>query len=69
MYESRPEGFDDDRKNNAVRPSTKELTDAKKIEYLKQENEFIKKIFRWIERQTGSASESIHQMQIHQRNN
>jgi hypothetical protein len=50
MYESRPEGFDDTRKSNSGRPSTKELTDAEKIkrleqkiEYLKQENEFIKK--------------------------
>lgn len=50
MYETRPEGFADTRKNNSGRPSTKELTDAEKIkrleqkiEYLKQENEFIKK--------------------------
>lgn len=49
-YESRPEGFNDTRKNNTGRPSTKELTDSEmikrlklKIEYLKQENEFIKK--------------------------
>jgi hypothetical protein len=50
IYESRPEGCDDTRKNNSGRPSTKKLTDAEKIkrleqkiEYLKQENEFIKK--------------------------
>ena len=50
MYESRPEGCDDTRKNNTGRPSTRELSDAEKIrrleqkiEYLKQENEFIKK--------------------------
>lgn len=49
-YESRPEGCEDNRKNNSGRPSTKELSDAEKIrrlelkiEYLKQENEFIKK--------------------------
>ena len=50
LYESRPEGFEDTRKNSSGRPSTKELSDAEKIkrleqkiEYLKQENEFIKK--------------------------
>lgn len=50
MYELRPEGFEDTRKNNSGRPSTKELSDAEKIkrleqkiEYLKQENEFLKK--------------------------
>ena len=76
LYESRPEGFDDTRKNNSGRPSTKELSDAEKIrrleqkiEYLKQENEFIKKIFRWIEKQTGNTSENIPQIQIHQRSN
>ena len=50
MYELRPEGFEDTRKNNSGRPSTKELSDTEKIkrldqkiEYLKQENEFLKK--------------------------
>lgn len=50
MYESRPEGCDDTRKNNSGRQSTKELTDSEKIKrleqkiaYLKQENEFLKK--------------------------
>jgi len=50
LYGSRPDGHEDTRKINSGRPSIKELTDAekikrleKKIEYLKQENEFIKK--------------------------
>lgn len=50
LYKSRPEGYKDTRQNNSGRPSTKELTDTEKIkrleqkiEYLKQENEFIKK--------------------------
>ncbi|WP_238882832.1 HTH domain-containing protein [Clostridium sp. YIM B02551] len=50
MYQLRPEGCEDTRKNNSGRPSTKELSDAEKIkrleqklEYLKQENEFLKK--------------------------
>jgi transposase-like protein len=50
VYESRPEKFNDTRKNKSGRPSTKDLTDAEKIkrleqkiEYLKQENEFLKK--------------------------
>ena len=50
LYESRPEGCEDARKNSSGRPSTRELTDAEKIKrleqkvaYLKQENEFIKK--------------------------
>jgi transposase len=50
MYELRPEGCEDTRKNNSGRPSTKELSDTEKIkrldqkiEYLKQENEFLKK--------------------------
>lgn len=50
MYELRPEGYEDTRKNNSGRPSTKELSDTEKIkrleqklEYLKQENEFLKK--------------------------
>jgi GTP cyclohydrolase II len=51
MYELRPEGYDDIRKNNSGRPSTKELSDTEKIKrleqklkYLKQENEFLKNI-------------------------
>lgn len=50
MYELRPEGCEDTRKNNSGRPSTKQLSDTEKIkrldqkiEYLKQENEFLKK--------------------------
>lgn len=50
LYELRPEGCEDTRKNNSGRPSTKELTNAEKIErleqkiaYLNQENEFLKK--------------------------
>lgn len=50
LYETRPEGYEDTRKTNSGRPFTKELSDAEKIkrleqkiEYLKQENEFIKK--------------------------
>ena len=50
LYELRPEGCDDTRKNNPGRPSTKELSKAEKIErleqkiaYLNQENEFLKK--------------------------
>lgn len=50
LYELRPEGYEDTRKNNSGRPSTKELTDSEKIKrleqkiaYLNQENEFLKK--------------------------
>ena len=50
LYKLRPEGCEDTRKNNTGRPSTKELTNAEKIErlegkiaYLNQENEFLKK--------------------------
>jgi hypothetical protein len=50
LYESRPEGCEDTRQINSGRPSVKGLSDAEKIkrleqkiEYLKQENEFIKK--------------------------
>lgn len=50
LYELRPDGYEDTRKNNTGRPSTKELTDAEKINrleqkiaYLNQENEFLKK--------------------------
>lgn len=66
---------EDTRQNNSGRPSAKELTDVEKIkrleqkiEYLKQENEFIKKIFSWIGRHTGNTSENIPQVQTHQRN-
>jgi hypothetical protein len=75
LYELRPEGCEDTRKNSTGRPPTKDLTDAEKIKrleqkitYLNQENEFLKKIFRWIGRQTGNTSETIHQIQTHQRN-
>ena len=50
LYELRPEGCEDTRKNNSGRPSTRDLTDAEKIKrleqkiaYLNQENEFLKK--------------------------
>lgn len=50
LYELRPEGCESIRRNNTGRPSTKELTDAEKIErleqkiaYLNQENIFLKK--------------------------
>lgn len=50
LYALRPDGFEDIRKNNSGRPSTKDLTDAEKIKrleqkisYLNQENEFLKK--------------------------
>ncbi|MBU3146993.1 HTH domain-containing protein [Clostridium sp. CF012] len=50
VYELRPEGFEDIRKNHSGRPATKQLTDVEKIKrlelkitYLNQENEFLKK--------------------------
>lgn len=50
LYELRPEGCDDTRKNSSGRPPTKDLTDAERIKrleqkvtYLNQENEFLKK--------------------------
>jgi len=50
VYELRPEGFEDTRKNHSGRPVTKQLTDVEKIKrleqknsYLIQENEFLKK--------------------------
>lgn len=50
LYELRPEGCEDTRKNNTGRPSTKQLTNSENIErleqkiaYLNQENEFLKK--------------------------
>lgn len=50
LYELRPEGCDDTRKNSSGRPPTKYLTDAERIKrleqrvtYLNQENEFLKK--------------------------
>jgi transposase-like protein len=56
-YAQRPEGFSDTRKENSGRPKVKELTDAENIQrlehqvrYLKQENEFLKKI-RFLDRQ------------------
>lgn len=74
LFESRPDGFEDIRKNNSGRPATKELKDSEKVKrleqkiaYLKQENEFLKKISRWIEKQVGNTSESIPQIQSHQR--
>jgi transposase-like protein len=56
-YSQRPGGFSDARKEGSGRPRVKELTDAEKIQrlehqvrYLKQENEFLKKI-RFLDRQ------------------
>lgn len=50
-YSIREKGFEDTRGDNIGRPSTKELTDAERIarlehqiSYLKQENQFLKKI-------------------------
>ena len=57
QYAHRPEGFSDTRKESTGRPRLKELTDAENIQrlehqvrYLKQENEFLKKI-RFLDRQ------------------
>ena len=56
-YSQRPGGFSDARKESSGRPKVKELTDAENIQrlehqvrYLKQENEFLKKI-RFLDRQ------------------
>ena len=56
-YSQRPEGFGDKRKECSGRPRVRELSDAENIQrlehqvrYLKQENEFLKKI-RFIDRQ------------------
>lgn len=50
LYELRPEGFEDTRKSNSGRTTTRQLSDAEKIKrleqkiaYLNQENEFLKK--------------------------
>ena len=50
LYELRLEGFEDTRKNNSGRTTTRHLSDAEKIKYLEQkiaylnqENEFLKK--------------------------
>ncbi|WP_211226692.1 HTH domain-containing protein [Sporomusa ovata] len=55
QYELRPEGCEDKRRSNAGWPATKDLSDLEKIKrleqriaYLKQENEFLKKTYRWI---------------------
>jgi len=56
-YALRPGGFNDARKESTGRPRVKELSDSEKIQrlehqvrYLKQENEFLKKI-RFLDRQ------------------
>ena len=56
-YSQRIEGFGDIRKESSGRPRVKELSDSEKIQrlehqvrYLKQENEFLKKI-RFLDRQ------------------
>lgn len=41
MYELRPEGCDDTRKNNTGRPSTKELSDTEKVKYLEQKIAYL----------------------------
>lgn len=50
VYKLRLEGFEDTRKNNSGRPTTRKLSDVEKIKhleqkiaYLNQENEFLKK--------------------------
>jgi len=74
LCELRPEGFEDTRRNNSGRPATRQLTDTEKIKrleqkisYLNQENEFLKKILKWTDRQTGNTSEGTHQIQTHQK--
>jgi transposase len=54
----RPEGFEDTRKGSSGRPATKDLSDKEKIsrlehqiKYLKQENEYLKKI-EFLDRQS-----------------
>ena len=56
-YAQRPDGFSDTRKENSGRQRVRELTEAENIQrlehqirYLKQENEFLKKI-RFLDRQ------------------
>ena len=57
VYSQRPGGFSDARKEGSGRSRVKELTDSERIQrlehqvrYLKQENEFLKKI-RFLDRQ------------------
>ena len=70
LYELRPEGCEDTRKNNTGRPSTKELTDAQKIKrleqkiaYLNQENRFLKKNIQ-MDRQASWEYKQKHTLNI-----
>lgn len=71
LYELRPEGCEDTRKNNTGRPSTKDLTDAEKIKrlnqkiaYLNQENEFLKKNIQ-MDRQASWEYKQRHTLNTH----
>jgi len=71
LYELRPEGCEDTRKNNTGRPSTKDLTDAEKIKrlnqkisYLNQENEFLKKNIQ-MDRQASWEYKQRHTSNTH----
>jgi transposase len=71
LYELRPEGCEDTRKNNTGRPSTKDLTDAEKIKrlnqkisYLNQENEFLKKNIQ-MDRQASWEYKQRHASNTH----
>ena len=68
--ELRPEGFEDTRKNNSGRPTTRQLTDTEKIKrleqkisYLNQENEFLKKNAQ-MDRQANSEYKRRHPSNI-----
>ncbi|WP_375539832.1 HTH domain-containing protein [Clostridium estertheticum] len=73
--ELRPEGFEDTRKNNSGRPTTRQLTDTEKIKrleqkisYLNQENEFLKKNAQ-MDRQANWEYKRRHpSIQTHQKN-
>lgn len=72
-YSRRPEGFSDTRKERSDRPRVRELSDSEKIQrlehqvrYLKQENEFLKKIrlkdkhAEWEYNQKQNRKKSMH---------
>ncbi|MEG2290856.1 MAG: hypothetical protein RSA29_07450 [Clostridium sp.] len=72
-HELRPEGCEDKRAKNSGRPVTRDLSDAERIErlehrvqYLKQENEFLKKIefldrqASWKEKQKQRQKKSLN---------
>ena len=75
VNELRLEGHEDTRKSNPGRPITRNLTAEEKIKrlehkvaYLNQENEFLKKIFRWTNKRLQSTSSVIRKIQTHQKN-